>query len=219
MKTTKAGVVKARPPKGEARESRSEKTDRLRRELIEEGLRQFRANGFDAVPVDAIIRGLDVSKRTFFRYFRTKEDLVFTWMDELGELARPALMEAVDRMPLDAAMRSTFRTIARYIDHDPDRAAFITELIFSTQSLNGRYQSEHMVWENEFYRIAHATGQLAKGDEFAARIRITLAIAAWIGALREWAEGGHRSPLLGFVEAAFAILDGSHVPSKRVNRA
>src|ERR1700744_141033 len=74
----------------EAKEGLREKRKRqLRRELSEQGLKLFTQKGFEETTIDEIVDPLAVSKRTFFRYFATKEDLVFAWYEELtGELVR-----------------------------------------------------------------------------------------------------------------------------------
>src|SRR5690606_7738854 len=44
--------------------------------LVEAALALFGASGFDAVSIEAITDRAGVSRRTFFRYFPTKEDVV-----------------------------------------------------------------------------------------------------------------------------------------------
>lgn len=65
-------------------------------ELTEAALQLMAVEGFDAVTVDEIVATAGVSKRTFFRYFASKEDVVVQFLADMGtgmcaELAaRPA---------------------------------------------------------------------------------------------------------------------------------
>ena len=49
----------------------------VRSRLVEAAFARFTADGFEATTVDQIADAAGVSRRTFFRYFDTKEDVVF----------------------------------------------------------------------------------------------------------------------------------------------
>jgi AcrR family transcriptional regulator len=59
------------------------KQERLRHRIREVGLELFLQNGFEATTVDEIAAAADVSRRTFFRYFTSKEDILLVVMDEV----------------------------------------------------------------------------------------------------------------------------------------
>ncbi|MDR7084917.1 AcrR family transcriptional regulator [Arthrobacter ginsengisoli] len=54
-------------------------------------VRLYAAKGFEATSVEDIARGAGISRSTFFRHFRSKEDVVFADHDELVEQAETFL--------------------------------------------------------------------------------------------------------------------------------
>ena len=65
---------------------RFDKQQQLRERLIAAGIALFAKKGFDGTTVSEIAKAAGSSRRTFFRYFKTKDDVVFDWLDEQGEI-------------------------------------------------------------------------------------------------------------------------------------
>ena len=56
---------------------RERKKARLRQEIIETALRLFRAKGYENTRVEDVVQVLEISQPTFFRYFPTKDAVLY----------------------------------------------------------------------------------------------------------------------------------------------
>src|ERR1700680_2472107 len=83
--------------------------ERKRRETLqriaEAGLNLFIQNGYEATTLEAIAAAARISPRTFFYYFKTKDEVLQFWHDDgFVEALRPTLHEeSRDQTPLAAA--------------------------------------------------------------------------------------------------------------------
>jgi len=87
---------------------RERKKQRTRELIAEAARRLFTARGFEAVTVDDVAREADVSRKTVFNYFPTKEDLFYSGL----ELFEAQLLEAIRTR---APGQSILTAFARFI--------------------------------------------------------------------------------------------------------
>ncbi|MFI6026632.1 TetR family transcriptional regulator [Amycolatopsis magusensis] len=87
---------------------RERKKRRTREALIDAAHELFCANGFEATTVDQIAEAVEVSSRTFFRYFTSKEDVALALADEQIS----AVLEAFAAQPADLPVLTAMRTAA-----------------------------------------------------------------------------------------------------------
>lgn len=100
---------------------RARKAYRLRSSLVRAGLRLFAERGYHATTIDDIVAQADVSRRTFFRYFASKDDILLSGptnrADRLRELVR---MRPAAEGPLTAARQALWILLtATYGGDDP----------------------------------------------------------------------------------------------------
>lgn len=135
--------VQERPPNS----SISERKHRfVQTEINETALKLFVERGFDQTTVDEIAQAAGISRRTFFRYFDTKEDVVVTALAGSGQF----LMELIFQQPSDVdpmtAMHQSMREfLAHYQSQDP-HAWQVLHLIQSTPKLRARFLYERDRW-------------------------------------------------------------------------
>jgi AcrR family transcriptional regulator len=131
-----------------ATEGLRERKKRETRETIARAAwKLFGRRGFDAVTVADIARAANVSEKTVFNYFPTKEDLVFG----AGMQRTAALIDAVRARPPGASIVEPFRRWTMdYLDrveHDPvDALTAIPRLVMRSDQLRARL---FVGWEQE----------------------------------------------------------------------
>ncbi len=109
-------------------ETLRERTRRaVQAELLEQAQTLFAVYGYEAVTIDQIASAAGMSRRSFFRYFGSKEALVLGKYDRLGEDLAAALAARPANEPAWTALRRMFDAVIAYVA-DPDLAARAEEM-------------------------------------------------------------------------------------------
>ncbi|MBN8942894.1 MAG: TetR family transcriptional regulator [Rhizobiales bacterium] len=154
----------------------------------------FLENGFEATTVDDIAVRADVSKRSFFDYFATKEDVVFAWQDNFGTALAAAVAARPSTEPLIAVVEEAL-VVAAVAATEP-RALAISKLIHSAPALGARDQLKYTRLEQTL-----AAALTERASDEAGRLRARLIAMVTIGAIRIGAEGWNDRPQSEPVEA------------------
>ncbi|WP_433219204.1 TetR/AcrR family transcriptional regulator [Dactylosporangium sp. CS-047395] len=119
---------------------RQRQSERIRQGIQDAATRLFLASGFEAVSVNEIAAAAEVSKRTLFKYFPSKEDLVIgAFSDHQDELARVVAgggppLAVLERHFLDGLAR---RDPVTGLDDRRPTLAFVA-MVLATPSLQAR---------------------------------------------------------------------------------
>lgn len=193
---------------------RERKRRRTRHAIEDAAVRLSTERGFDAVTVEEIAAAADVSPRTFFHHFRSKEDAVLAELDDrLARLGDELARRPADEAPL-AAVRAALLTVADDYEQARDRLLPRVRLIATTPSVSAR----------SLQRLAHVEDVVADvlagrlGVDVATDLRPRLVATATLGALRvaqgRWLAGGGTTSLPSHVTEALDLLaDGLAPPT------
>ncbi|AMY21311.1 MULTISPECIES: TetR family transcriptional regulator [Nocardiaceae] len=91
----------------------SGETDRFRLDVMSAALELFESRGFDATTVDQIADRAGISRRTFFRQFRSKDDVVFVDHDVTLAAVRDSLARS-ELPPYDAVCDAAAQVYERF---------------------------------------------------------------------------------------------------------
>jgi AcrR family transcriptional regulator len=204
---------------------RERKKARTRRAISEAAIALFLERGYDDVPVTEIAEAAEVSKRTLFAYFPTKDDLVLhRFADHEDEAARVVRDRAADESPLDALHRH-LRIITQRRDpitglcDIPEVVAF-HRLVLDTPTLSTALLRYHARSVEALTSALLGAARDAPHPELTAR----LAASQIFVVLRELADANQRRIIAGesadalapvaLAEAdhAFALLRGGLTP-------
>ena len=177
-------------------------------ELEAAAYRLFGERGFDAVTVDDIAAEADVSRRTFFRYFASKEDVLLA--DHFVQLAR--LREAIAARPPDepivTALRNALLSLTGDFDDRKEMIILRGRLMRDTPSLQARSLVHQKLWEDAMQEMVAAR----LGVDPVADLRPGLVSATTLAAMRvaftNWLAAGCDGDLIKLTTEALDLLDG-----------
>jgi AcrR family transcriptional regulator len=162
--------------------------------------------GLHQVTVEEIAAAVDVSTRTFFNYFGSKEDAVIGWDPELIAELRDALLgHDADATPFQA-LRSVL--VASMTSSDTDSVELLERLgvVRSDPRLVANHVARWAETERELVAaVAQRRGSDPERDEYAALI-VATAMAACRVALMAWCERAGEVELPGMLAAHLDLL-------------
>lgn len=177
---------------------------RVREQIAAAGTRLFLERGYEATTLDAIAAAAGVSRRTFFNYFASKDDVLLARPGQ-GFVAAigPALRNrAATERPLDAARDVLVELVARF--ETPD-ALSMQRLLVSTPQLRAHKQGVLAQMEADMLAALRDVWSGTIDDGVLAMTAMTA-----IGTLRiaqdRWREDEARQPLAEHLVFAFRDL-------------
>lgn len=186
---------------------RERKKQRTRRDLIEHAVRLFAARGFDETTTIDIAEAADVSQRTFFRHFASKEAVLYGDMEELRLRVRAALAARPADEPVLVAVRHAILSLADGYEHEREQRLLQASLAASYPSVSAYSRAVVQAeWEKEL--IADLSARLGVDPAVDPRPEIVAgaAMSALRVSIRQWTAGGGTGDLPALVAAALDEL-------------
>ncbi|WAL69089.1 TetR/AcrR family transcriptional regulator [Amycolatopsis cynarae] len=120
---------------------------RVREEITDVALALFLEQGFENTTVDQVVAAAGISRRSFFRYFGTKEDIVFGDLAEQGPVILAALEARPDDEPVWEALRHAFAVLNTQVA--PQRGLAIARLVATSPGLRAAHLEKHLRWQEQ----------------------------------------------------------------------
>jgi AcrR family transcriptional regulator len=182
---------------------RERKRQQTRERLTRAAMALFLERGFETTTLDDIAAAADISRRSFFHYFASKEDVVFAWHEEITT----ALVAAIAARPNDESMlvaaENAISAMVRQIE--PNEAIAMACLKRDNPALQARDQVKYEKLERA---LAEALAKRAghKAEKLHARLAAMIATGAMRIGGELWAADGAREKPEVLVKRTFTAL-------------
>jgi len=118
----------------------------VRDEVLRHAWRLFADQGFEATTIDQVAGAAGMSRRTFFRYFSGKDELILARMVEAGEWVADALAARPANEPAWPAMRAAFDAIVRIQDAKSEPSRTLQRLLRDEPGVRASLEERRRFW-------------------------------------------------------------------------
>jgi AcrR family transcriptional regulator len=183
----------------------------------------FAAQGYDGTTVDAIAERAGIARRTFFRYFRSKDDVIFPDHDTLLATVNENLAAQSGVSPVLAICSGVRVVFGNYV-RDAQVSVQRYRLTRSVDALRDRELATVRRYERAFSRYVRErlSGGPLSESEMVLRADVIAAtvVAAHNAVLREWLRAGGDYDPMADLETAFGwVLQTFEPQPKALQRA
>jgi AcrR family transcriptional regulator len=174
---------------------------------MEHAARLFAANGFDETTTEDIAEAADLSQRTFFRHFSSKEAVLYGDMDELRLRVRAALEARPAGEPAVLAVRAAVLTLAGTYEAEREHRLLQARLAAAYPSVSAYSRAVVQAeWEKELIGAISTRLGVDPVTDPRPEIVAGAAMSALRVSIRRWTAGNGAEHLPTIVATAFDAL-------------
>ena len=182
---------------------RTRKKRLTRERILDEALRLFAERGFEGTTADDIAAAADVSRRTFFRYYPRKEDVVIEWKRQGAEAVRAAVAARPPEEPPLTAVHRALSAIVEQYQAEADVVLGLVRLIESSPTLRARAAGEYPSWEASIAEEIAARLGVDPHTDLRPRLVAQLGMAILSTAVEAWTARGGQGEMAALLDEAF----------------
>lgn len=189
----------------EPRGLRERKKLKARRELERVAMELFEAKGFDQTTIREIADAADMSPRTFFRYFKSKEEVIFARTSEDVEALKARIRS---RPESEAAYVTTRHAIIEWADRLQESKAEIAARVRLLAAAEALRRRAAQVQKDIAREVAAELGRRRSPTQAAPEALVaSVCVQVIAAAVMEWTITDVDRPLRGIVREAFDRLE------------
>lgn len=156
----------------------------VRDEVVRAAWELFVVHGFEATTVEQIADAAGMSRRTFFRYFAGKDELIVDKLLEVGGRVAAALAARPPREKAWPALRRAFDVVAAAQDASPEPSRRLARLLRDEPGTRGAMEVRRRRWTEALGPLV--AGRLPDHSALAGRALAGAAIACYDAATDSW---------------------------------
>ncbi|WP_068159441.1 mycofactocin system transcriptional regulator [Rhodococcus phenolicus] len=149
------------------------------------GIELFRERGFDETSVDEIAEAAGIARRTFFRYFPSKNAVPWGDFDEHLAHMRAHLAEFPDDTPLPEALTSALLDFNTFPESEAQRHRARMELILRNPTLQAYSSVMYQGWRQVIAEFVARRTDASSDDHFPRTVGY-LVLAVAVSAYEQW---------------------------------
>ncbi|MDA9548955.1 TetR family transcriptional regulator [Bradyrhizobium yuanmingense] len=181
--------------------------ERKRRETLariaEAGLKLFMANGYEETTLEAIAEAAGISRRTFFYYFKSKEEILLAWQSHFTQLIRAAVIaEPSDQSPIDTVKNALLKLTGNY---NSQQSLALDRVIRSSPALISASHAKYIAQEQAIFEALCVKWPQAKRRK-SLRYVAMVSVGALRLAIESWSNDNGRRPPAAYLRESFANL-------------
>ena len=186
--------------------TRARRRARFRTEAQEVALGLFADHGYEMVTMAEVAEALDVSERTLFRYFPTKESLLDPAHEELvSQLATELEARPADESAF-VAVRESLRSLGDELDQDRDSFVTRMEIIHSHPSLQAHMLHRQGELEDAIAAVVATRAGIDPDTDLRPALFAAAAVCALRIAVERWVATDSATDLLDYLEESLDVL-------------
>jgi AcrR family transcriptional regulator len=128
---------------------RALKRRETKRRITEAGIGLFLGRGYEATTLDDIAAAAGISRRTFFHYFKSKDDILISLQSDMGTMIADRIRQAPQgTLPMDAVRDAVIEVCSTI---QPDEMLAIDRLMHASESMQARKQASYVEHERTLF--------------------------------------------------------------------
>lgn len=191
---------------------RERKQERVRQDIMDAGLRLFVHQGFDTTTVDQIAEAAEISRRTLFRYFETKGEILMAAMRGMSDFLETSLRARPEKEAPLRSLLEIFIALSQQLATSSVDGYSLAYMIDRDPSLRQFSLQKHAEWEDRIAAVLLERLPAERHFEVRAPLLARVSVGTFRTALDQWLANEGRGQLKTHLVETFALLDKTIKP-------